>query len=172
MRWLLLMTVAAGCAGCGYVYAGSMARRVALLQDLKGGWRSLRSRIQYFSDPLQQAFLQTAPLQPAHVSALFGHAGREIAATHDLSQAMANALRGAQAQAPIFGCLQSADREALISFAAKLGRDSNTQQAAFVWMDEYLEDEIARGRQRHQTQGRLYRVSGVLFGLLLVVLFW
>ena len=70
-----------------------------------------------------------------------------------------------------YACLSDADRQALVTFAQRLGKDSHTQQAAFEWLDGYFENEIEQGQQRMRSQVRLYRASGLLLGLLFVVLF-
>ncbi len=172
MKWLFLVVLLLGCAGYGFLFANEMRRRIELLQELRSSWKTLQTRIAFFTDPLQTAFQQSQALVSSHAKTLFVALGELVQKGCDMPVAMERSLREITKFDPIFGCLQQKDRQALLSFAERIGSDSNTQKAAFAFMDAYLNDEISAAQQRFQSHARLYRASGVLFGLMLVVLFW
>ncbi len=172
MKWILYIALLAGCGGCGFVYADELRRRIDLLQQLKSAWQTLHTRIQYFADPLQQALKESAELVSDQAKALFLHVTGLLQNGFDIRSAMAQSLEEIVADKPIYGCLKDKDKQALLSFAERLGSDSNTQKASFAFMDGYLNEEIASAQQRFHSHARLYRASGLLFGMLLVVLFW
>ena len=53
-----------------------------------------------------------------------------------------------------------------------LGGDQATQQTAFVYIQKTLSHGIQTAAERQKQKTKLYRTSGVLCGLLLVVLFY
>lgn len=172
MKWLFLIVLLLGCAAYGFLFANQMRRRIDLLQELRACWKTLQTRIAFFADPLQQAFEQSSAMVSPHAKKLFLCIGDLVQNGYDMPGAMEQSLFMITKIDPIFGCLQQKDKQALLSFAERIGSDSNTQKAAFAFMDAYMNDEISTAQQRFQSHARLYRASGVLFGLMLVVLFW
>jgi stage III sporulation protein AB len=171
MKILLSLLLFTGCTGLGFVYANQFRSRAELLTSMMAAWRSLQARIVFFADPLHHALSQCAALLDRGAASLFAKLGEAIGQTGDLGSAMEQALARAQKVEPELAVLNGKDREALVFFALRLGADSITQQSAFEWLDSYLADAIQTARTAQRTKSRLYRASGPLIGLMLVVLF-
>jgi stage III sporulation protein AB len=172
MKWLFYVLLVAGCGGSGFLMAGRLNRRAQLLRELRLSFQTLQTRIQYFSDPLQRAFRESADFSPLPIKAFYLSIADRMREGCDLPGSMAYALMEIEKTQPLFGSLLEKDSKALSSFSKSAGSDSNTQQASFGFIDGYIEGEIIAAERRIASHGRLYRASGLLVGFLLIVLFW
>lgn len=172
MKWLISVLLLAGCSGWGYVLAAELAKRTELLGELKAALQTLQRRIEYFSDPIEQALRQSAELVGSHAKELFEAIALRIHTGCGAQEAMKIELDVLCKKDPVFACLMQKDILVLVSFAQKMGMNSLAQKAAFEFIHEHLNEEIEAAQRKFASHARLYRASGLLTGLLLIVLFW
>ncbi len=177
MAWILLKWVGAGAlllgsAGFGFDFAKKYRKRPLELREMMTALRMLRADIAYHRLPLPESFLKIAKHFP------------EQSGTHQLFAKTADILTtsGTQAedafaealeQTGEFWSLSAEDISALRQFSHTIGNtNAELQESAINAILAELSDrekEAVTDRDRFE---KVYRTTGVLIGVLVVVMLW
>ena len=172
MKLALCAVLVACCSLCGYTVSSRLHRHVQLLQMLSQALERLKMRVTYFADPIHAALHSLAPSEPRPIANWYLQAMVLLAKQESTGAAICDSLHALWQTDSTFSVLNAQDVDALCQWGQGLGGDQATQQAAFAYIQNTLSHSIQAATERQKQKMKLYRTSGVLCGLLLVVLFY
>lgn len=141
----------------GFILAKDLNERVKVLKEIKQMAIYIKSDFEYRSPMLADCF--------EHRGSLFGKASRYMEEGALLPE---EALKKS---ADELKSITKEDRTVIYSFADNLSiEDVNGQIANVKWLIETLEKRIKEAEYEYTTKGRLYKSTGALTGLGIVIL--
>ena len=171
MKWMFCTLLFVSCTGAGFLFSGSLKKRIAFLQASIDALDHLQTQLIYGADPLRQALADTACRIQEPYASLYLQMQNHLAAHLDAVRALEKALAEQKKQGNLFAYMTRADEQAFAQWATRLGSDSQGQQSAFHMMTTYLKQSLKTAEAEYARLGRLYQNSGMLVGALLVILF-
>lgn len=172
MKPILCILLVACCSLCGYMASARLHRHVVLLQMLLQATERLQMRVAYFADPVHTALQSLLQSEPKPIAHWYRQALALLADGESVQAALRTSLQQLWETDSAFSALDASDVDALCQWAQGLGGDQATQQTAFAYIQKTLSHGIQTAAERQKQKTKLYRTSGVLCGLLLVVLFY
>lgn len=172
MKLVLCVLLVACCSLCGYTVSSRLHRHVVLLQMLSQALERMQMRVAYFADPVYTALHSLLQSEPKPIANWYRQAIAMLAQGESVQKALRESLQRLWETDNAFSVLDAQDVDALDQWAQGLGGDQATQQAAFAYIQSALSHSVQAATERQKQKMKLYRTSGVLCGLLLVVLFY
>lgn len=157
---LLALVAAVGLGGI--LKAEELKERIYLLEDFLKVALDLKSRIQYFRQPLLQLFTETAAKGNSPGLKIL----QRCAAGLKEKEGEIGAL-WAQAAEEIYGktSLTQEDREVICHLGTFIGQtDYENQQVQFLYLQKRLEEQMQAARDIYSRKGPMYRRIGFFGG--------
>lgn len=162
-----VLVVSAG-AGLGADAAGTVRKRLKLLEKLKLMVTHLKGEILYANAPLPEAFERTGRRSPGPAGTLFMEVAAEL--KKETGERFETIWKRKAEDFIKGSALSKKEREQLLQFGEHLGYlDREMQEKTILFYMEDLEQAIALLRQQEPEKCRLFLSLGVLSGLFLAV---
>lgn len=169
MRCLGVIFIVIACSGVGFLVAGNYCKRPQQLRQLQTAFQMLETQICYSATPLPEALLYVAQRCNSSISLLFKRTGECLSSRQGVTAYVAwkQSLDDLYKQT----ALNHQDQEILLQFGMNLGKSDREEQIKHLQLlQTQLKAEEKNGNEERQKNERLWKYSGVLVGLLLVIL--
>lgn len=154
----------------GWDMARRYGQRVQLIIALKSALTALETEIVYAQNGLPDIFKRLAQTE-SHLLAPFFMATHQALA--DGQGHLLDVWRDLLDRLPLKQYIGVREKEALIDLARSLGQYDRLSEQKRIQLTRFeLEEAYREAKQNHERYGKMARTMGVLFGLLIMILFW
>lgn len=168
MKIIGLMLLFSGCCVVGFQFAQRLGDRVKVLKMYQEILIYIREEIRYAHMELDRIILNIKNRSGLYAVPAVKRMIESVACTGGFSQAWEKTLDDKE----IGGVLEKEDLNVLRNFSLTLGQSDTEGQLAHCerYLSQLKRLENAAENER-ETKGKLYRTLGVIFGILLVIVF-
>lgn len=157
------------CSGLGFLVAGNYRKRPQQLRQLQAAFQMLETQICYSATPLPEALLYVSQRCHLSIAPLFKRAGERLSSRQGVTAytAWKQSLDELYKQT----ALNHHDQDILLQFGMNLGNSDREEQIKHLQLlQTQLKAEEKNSNEERQKNERLWKYSGVLVGLLVVIL--
>ena len=170
MKWIGAVIILLSCGFAGRIFAGALARRVNLLQQLERGFAALSTEISFSVTALPLALKQSGRQCGGEMQALFLRAGERFS---DLQGIPAEMIwQQTVDEVTKDSVLLQEDRDVLYDFGLGLGlSDKNDQLKKLELLLQKLRSREQDARTNKEKMSKVWQALGWSVGAMLVLLF-
>lgn len=157
---LIALVAAAGFAGV--LKAAELKERIRLLEDFLKMMLDLKSRIDYFKQPLLPLFQQTAAKENTMAYELLNRCQKELRENHgEIRTIWLRAAEEIYRKTP----LKKEDMQLVCHLGSFVGQtDYENQKMQFEYLEKRLEEQLTEAREESRVKGPMYRRIGFFGG--------
>ena len=157
---LIALVAAAGFAGV--LKAAELKERIRLLEDFLKMMLDLKSRIDYFKQPLLQLFQQSAAKEDTPAYELLNRCQEELRENHgEIRRIWVREAEKIYRKTP----LTKEDMQSIFHLGSFIGQtDFDNQKIQFDYLEKRLEEQMTEARNASRIKGPMYRRIGFFGG--------
>ena len=160
MIGLIALVAAAGFSGV--LKAAELKERIRLLEDFLKMMLDLKSRIDYFKQPLLPLFQQTSSKEDTPAYELLKRCQKELQENHgEIRNVWRREAEKVYRKTP----LTKEDMQSVLHLGAFIGQtDFENQKIQFDYLEKRLEEQLTEARAESRVKGPMYRRIGFFGG--------
>lgn len=157
-----LMALVAAAGFSGVLKAAELKERIRLLEDFLKMILDLKSRIDYFKQPLLPLFQQTSSKEDTPAYELLKRCQKELQENHgEIRNVWRREAEKVYRKTP----LTKEDMQSVLHLGAFIGQtDFENQKIQFDYLEKRLEEQLTEARAESRVKGPMYRRIGFFGG--------
>ena len=169
IRAVIIAGFVAACGFLGVLKAGELKERTILLEDYRRMLLHLKSKINYFKEPITTVLESEGKKSQSRAFMLLGEAGAALRQKNaEIGKIWAQEADIIYKHTPLI----AEDMELIYYPGSFLGQtDWENQQAGFLYLEEKLDRQIKEAEMACRVKGPLYRRLGFFAGGLAAIIF-